>query len=125
MVRRDTEKVLEPVDLTRVDAKMLAADRFAPLGDGFFRFRDDDLPRSFFDPSALRFCPICIGADCDSLGRAWGRALWQIDVLHVCPDHGTMPGAPEAPDDPRCPHDLASRIADDRARCCPLRTLPF
>lgn len=115
ILQSDSETVLDLADLTGVDAETLATDSFAPVGDGFFRFRGHDLPRSFLDRSALKFCPICIRADRDSHGRTWGRALWQIDALHVCPDHGAMLGALEPPDYPRCPHDFAGRVADHRA----------
>ncbi|RDD72765.1 TniQ family protein [Paracoccus versutus] len=112
----DSDAVLGLADLIGVDAETLAADSFAPLGDGFLRFRGHDLPRSFLDRSVLKFCPICVGADRDSHGRTWGRGLWQIDSLHVCPDHGAMLEGLEPPDYPRCPHDFAGRIADHRGR---------
>lgn len=38
--------------------------------------------------------------------------MWQIDSLHVCPDHGMLLGGLDPPDYPRCPHDFAGRLAD-------------
>lgn len=72
----DPDTVLALADLTGVDAETLAADSFAPVGNGLFRFRGHDLPLSFLDRSALKFCPICVRTDHDSYGRTCGRALW-------------------------------------------------
>ena len=112
----DPDTVLALADLTGVDAERLAADSFAPVGNGLFRFRGHNLPRSFLDRSALKFCPICVKADRASYGRSCGRGLWQIDPLRTCPDHAVTLGALDAAGYPRCPHDFAGRVADHRVR---------
>jgi len=115
ILQLDPDTVQELADLTGTDTERLAKNSFAPIGDSSFRLQGSNLPRSFLDRSALKFCPICIKADQDNHGRTWGRALWQIDSLHVCPDHGVLLGALVPPDYPRCPHDFAGRVADCRA----------
>lgn len=115
ILQLDPDVLQELADLTGADAEALAAGSFAPVGDGFFRFRGCDLPLSFLERSALKYCPVCMTNDRDLHGRTWGRALWQIDPLRVCPVHGVMLDVLEPPDYPRCPHDFAGRTADHRA----------
>lgn len=115
ILQLDPGTVQDLADLTGADPKALAANSFAPVGDGFFHFRGRDLPLSFLDRSALKYCPLCVANDRDVHGRTWGRALWQLDPLHVCPAHSVMLEVLAPPDYPRCPHDFAGRIADDRA----------
>ncbi|MFD1880661.1 TniQ family protein [Paracoccus pacificus] len=112
ILQLDPGTVQDLAELTGVDAEALAADSFAPVSDGFFRFRGRDLPLSFLNRSALKYCPLCVSNDRDVHGRTWGRALWQLHPLHVCPAHGVMLDVLAPPDYPRCPHDFAGRIAD-------------
>ena len=115
ILRLDPDTVQDLADLTGADPEALVAGSFAPVGDGFFRFRGRNLPLSFLDRSALKYCPLCVANDRDVHGRTWGRALWQLDSLQVCPVHGVMLSLLAPPDYPRCPHDFAGRIADHRA----------
>ncbi|WP_323009554.1 TniQ family protein [Paracoccus sp. (in: a-proteobacteria)] len=112
----DPDTVEELADLTGTDIGALAANSFLPVDGGFFRLRDSDLPKFFLNRPVLKFCPVCVRADHDAHGRTWGRPLWQIDPLWVCPVHGVLLEALEPPDYPRCPHDFAGRIADHRDR---------
>ncbi|WP_084637842.1 TniQ family protein [Paracoccus sp. J55] len=114
ILQLDPDTVQQLADLTGTDTERLAKNSFAPIGDSSFRLQGSNLPRSFLDRSALKFCPICIKADQDNHGRTRGRALWQIDSLHVCPDHDVLLGRLDPPDYPRCPHDFAGRLADNR-----------
>ena len=115
ILQLEPETVQDLADLTGIDAERLAKDSFRPLADGFFQFRGHDLPRPFLDRSTLKYCPVCIKNDRNDHGRTWGRALWQIDALHVCPDHGVILDQLEMPEYPRCPHDFAGRVAERRS----------
>lgn len=110
ILQLDPDTVCDLSELTGIAVPDLVAYSFAPVGDGFFRFRDHELPLSFLDRSALRYCPVCLADDSDRHGRGYGRALWQIDPLRVCPDHGTLLDVLPAPTYPRCPHDFAGRL---------------
>lgn len=112
LLQLDLESVRDLAELAGTDADVLVENSYAPVGDSSFAFRGSNLTRSFLDRSALKFCPICVEADRDSQGRTWGRALWQLDPLHVCPHHCVLLGALGLPDYPRCPHDFAGRLAD-------------
>lgn len=112
----DPDAVQELADLTETDIGALAANSFLPVNGGFFRLRGSDLPKFFLNRPVLKFCPVCVRADHDAHGRTWGRPLWQIDPLWVCPVHGVLQEALEPPDYPRCPHDFAGRITDHRDR---------
>lgn len=115
ILQLNPDTVQELADLTGADVEALVAGSFVPVGDGLFRFRGRNLPLSFLDRSALKYCPLCVANDCESHGRTWGRALWQLDPLHVCPVHAVTLDVLAPPDYPRCPHDFAGRIADGRA----------
>ena len=110
ILQLDPDTVWDLSELTGIAVPDLVAHSFAPVGDGFFRFRDHELPLSSLDRSALRYCPVCLADDSDRHGRGYGRALWQIDPLRVCPDHGTLLDVLPAPTYPRCPHDFAGRL---------------
>ena len=110
VLQLDPDTVRDLSELTGIAVPDLVAHSFAPVGDGFFRFRGTELPLSFLDRSALRYCPVCMTGDRDRHGRGYGRALWQIDPLWVCPDHGTPLTAMPPPTYPRCPHDFAGRL---------------
>ncbi len=116
ILQLDPDSVLELAELTGADAETLSVNSFASVGQSFFRFRGHDLPKLFLDRSGLKFCPVCVEADHDKYGRTWGRALWQINPLHVCPHHGVVLGRLSKVDYPRCPHDFAGRISDHRKR---------
>lgn len=115
ILQLDPDTIQHLAYLTGAGPEALAAGSFAPVGDGFFRFSGRDLPLSFLDRSVLKYCPVCVTNDRDVHGRTWGRALWQLNSLQVCPAHSLMLDALAPPDYPRCPHDFAGRIADHRA----------
>ncbi len=112
ILQLEPEALQDLADLTGADPDGIAAHSFMPTGNGGFRFKGCDLPRSLLDRSTLKVCPRCVQADTVDHDRTGGRAEWQIDPLNVCPVHGVLFYALPLPDYPRCPHDFVGRMAE-------------
>lgn len=98
--------------MTGSDAETLSAGSFTSINRGRLRLRGHELPRTFLDRSGQKYCPVCVEKDHDIHRRTWGRALWQIDSIHVCADHGVVLGRLGNADYPRSQHDFAGRMVD-------------
>ena len=70
-----------------------------------YTYRSEMLTRFSLRRKTVMVCPMCLAADIAASSReahvaAYGRALWQIDAIKTCLDHGISLVA----------------VADDRAR---------
>lgn len=116
ILQLEPETVQELADLTGASVETLSANSFAAVTGGLFRLRAHDLPKTFLDRSGLKYCPICVENDRATQGRTWGRAIWQINPIRVCAQHGVVLERFDQAQYPRSPHDFAVRIADHRKR---------
>lgn len=116
VLQLEPETVHELADLTGANADALSLNSFASVNGGLFRLRGHDLPKTFLDRSGLKYCPICVENNRETQGRTWGRAIWQINPIRACAEHGVVLERLDQAQYPRSPHDFAGRIADHRKR---------
>jgi hypothetical protein len=81
-----------------------------------YTHRGQALTRFSLRRKTVRVCPMCLAADMAASSReprlaAYGRALWQIDAIKTCPDHGIALIAVSSDMTPYTLHDFAYHVA--------------